>query len=241
MRDCRLAVSGTAIIWMQGKPMHFEILVEDASGKIVLESILEKLLGTGGETHTYRIFSYKGIGRIPKDLRGTIDPWKRILLDRLPKLLRGYGKSLQHFTTSVVVVVDLDDKDCLVFKQEMLDILNACNPRPTTLFRIAIEESEAWMLGDRNAVRAAYPRAKERVLTEYVQDSICGTWEKLADAVYPGGSQELKQLGWPHTGRAKCEWATNIAPHLDVDNNQSRSFQVFRDGIRNLTEGKAKA
>ena len=222
--------------------MHFEILVEDASGKIALESILEKIvldLGStaNGQDHTYKIISYKGIGRIPKDLKGTTDPQKRILLDRLPRLLRGYGKSFQDFSAAVVVLVDLDDKDCLVFKQEMLDVLNACNPQPTTLFRIAIEEGEAWLLGDRNAVKTAYPRAKEQVLNAYVQDSICGTWEKLADAVYPGGSQKLKQLGWPHTGLAKCEWAKNIAPHLDVENSQSGSFQVFRDGIRNLMQG----
>ncbi|MEA2083612.1 MAG: DUF4276 family protein [Thermodesulfobacteriota bacterium] len=214
--------------------MHFEILVEDASGKIALESILEKILGPNGQDHTYRIVPYKGIGHIPKDLRGTTDPQKRILLDRLPKLLRGYGKSLQGYPAAVIVVVDLDDKDCLGFKQELLDILNACNPQPTTLFRIAIEEGEAWLLGDRNAVKTAYPRAKERVLNQYVQDSICGTWEKLADAVYPGGSQKLKRLGWPHSGRAKCEWAEKIAPHLDVEVNQSNSFQVFRDGIRDM-------
>ena len=214
--------------------MHFEILVEDASGKIALESILEKTLGPNGQDHTYRIIPYKGIGRIPKNLRGSTDPRKRILLDRLPKLLRGYGKSHQYFQATVVVVVDLDDKDCMQFKQEMLDILNDCNPQPTTLFRIAIEEGEAWLLGDRNAVKAAYPRAKDQVLRTYVQDSICGTWEKLADAVYPGGSQKLKQLGWPHTGKAKCEWAKNIAPHLDVENNQSRSFLVFRDSIKDL-------
>lgn len=214
--------------------MHFEILVEDASGKIALQSILEKILGPNGQDHTYRVFSYKGAGRIPKDLRGTADPQKRILLDRLPKLLRGYGKSHQDFPAAVVVVVDLDDRDCLEFKQEMLNILDDCNPQPTTLFRIAIEEGEAWLLGDRNAIKAAYPRAKEQALNAYAQDSICGTWEKLADAVYPGGSQKLKQLGWPHTGQAKCEWANNITPHLDVDSNQSRSFQVFRDGVRNL-------
>lgn len=68
----------------------------------------------------------------------------------------------------------------------------------------------------------------------YVPDSICGTWEKLADAIYPGGSQKLKQRGWPHTGQAKCDWAKSIAPHMDVEANQSKSFQVFRDGIRNL-------
>ncbi len=214
--------------------MHFEILVEDMSGKIALESILEKILGPNGQDHTYKIIPYKGIGRIPKDLRGTTDPLKRILLDRLPRLLRGYGKSLQDFPAAVVVIVDLDNKDCLVFKQEMLDILNDCNPQPATLVRIAIEEGEAWLLGDRNAVKAAYPRAKEQVLNAYEQDSICGTWEKLADAVYPGGSQKLKQLGWPHTGQAKCEWANNIAPHLDVESNQSSSFQAFRDGMKNL-------
>ena len=87
--------------------MHFEILVEDASGKIVLESIMEKILSPSGEEHTYKIFSYKGIGRIPKDLIGTTDPQKRILLDRLPRLLRGYGKSLQNLTAAVVVVLDL--------------------------------------------------------------------------------------------------------------------------------------
>jgi hypothetical protein len=172
-----------------------------------------------------------------KNLRGTTDPQRRILLDRLPKLLKGYGKSLQNVPAAVVVVVvDLDDKDCLVFKQEMVDILDGCDPQPTTLFRIAIEEGEAWFLGDRKAVKTAYPHAKVQVLNNYKQDSICGTWETLADAVYLGGSQELKRLGWPHTGQTKCEWASNIAPHLDVENNQSRSFQVFRTGIINLMQ-----
>jgi len=214
--------------------MHFEILVEDASGKIALESILGKILGPSGQDHSYRIISYKGAGRIPKNLRGTTDPQKRILLDKLPKLLKGYGKSHQDFSAAVVVVLDLDNKDCRAFKQEMLDVLKTCNPQPITLFRIAIEESEAWLLGDRNAIKTAYPRAKEQVLNGYMQDSICGTWEKLADAIYPEGSQKLKQLGWPYTGQAKCEWAKNIAPHLDVESNQSRSFQTFRNGIRNL-------
>lgn len=214
--------------------MHFEFLIEDASGKIALESILYKILGSNGQDHTYKIIAYKGVGHIPKDLRGEIDPKRRTLLDRLPKMLRAYGKINQHFSSAVIVVVDLDNKDCMKFKQEMLDILNVCDPKPTTLFRIAIEEGEAWLLGDSSAVKEAYPRAKTLVLNSYVQDGICGTWEKLADAIYPGGSPKLKKSGWPHIGRAKCEWAKNIAPHIDVDNNQSKSFQVFRDGIRNL-------
>lgn len=220
--------------------MHFEVLVEDQSGKIALESILEKILGPSGQEHTYKIIPYKGIGHIPKNLHGKTNPQKLFLLSHLPKQLRAYGKSHQYFPAAVIVVVDLDNKDCLEFKKELLDILNTCNPQPTTLFRIAIEEGEAWLLGDYNAVKAAYPRAKEQVLNAYVQDSICGTWEKLADAVYPGGSQKLKLSGWPHTGQAKCEWANKITPHLNVESNQSKSFQMFRDGIRNLMKGRPR-
>lgn len=78
--------------------------------------------------------------------------------------------------------------------------------------------------------------SKVPVLDSYEQDSICGTWERLADAVHPGGSMRLKRAGWPEAGKAKCEWAGRIAPYMDPDRNRSKSFQVFRDGIRSLAE-----
>ncbi len=127
--------------------------------------------------------------------------------------------------------MDSDDKDCVKFKQELLAV---CNPRPQTRFRIAIEESEAWLLGDRAAVKSAYPNTKEVVLDGYVQDSVCGTWEVLADAVHSGGSKSLKKAGYPIAGNVKCDWAKEIAPRMDIDSNRSKSFQVFRDVIRNL-------
>ena len=46
--------------------MHIEILVEDASGEKLLESLLPKVFGTQGDPHTWRVHAYKGIGRIPK-------------------------------------------------------------------------------------------------------------------------------------------------------------------------------
>ena len=216
--------------------MHYEVLAEDRSGSVALDCIMEKILGENGSPHSWRIHGYEGIGRIPEDLRGVTDPSKRILLDRLPRLLRGYGRSLKDIgdLAAVVVVVDLDSRDCMAFKRELLDVLNTCNPRPRTLFRIAIEESEAWLPGDRDAVKTAYPDAKDPVLDRYVQDSICGTWEVLADAVHPGGSARLGESGYPVTGAAKCGWAENIASHLDVDGNRSRSFQVFRDSVTTL-------
>ena len=214
--------------------MHLEVLVEDKSGSIALEVILGKILGANNAFHSWSMHPYQGIGHIPKNLWGVTGPKKRtLLLDLLPSVLRAYGKSLGQ-GDAVIVIVDLDDKDCIAFKQELVDVLNACNPRPRVLFRIAIEEGEAWLLGDRDAVKAAYPNVKTSVLDHYVQDSICGTWEVLADAVHQGGSARLKRLGYPDTGKAKCEWAKGIAPHMDMDRNQSKSFQVFRDAVRNL-------
>ena len=213
--------------------MHFEVLVEDRSGSISLEFILEKILGRNGVDHSWNIRAFKGIGHLPRDLDGVPNPTNQRLLHNLPGLLRAYGKSLQGLS-AVVVVADSDDRDCIRFKQDLLNVLHTCNPRPNTLFRIAIEETEAWLLGDRVAVKSAYPNSKDAVLNGYVQDSICGTWEVLADAVHSGGSVSLKRLGYPAAGEAKCEWARKISPLMDVDSNQSKSFQVFRDGIRNL-------
>ncbi len=214
--------------------MHFEVLIEDKSGSIALDVVLNKILGENGQAHSWRLHPYKGVGRIPRKLDAVPDPRKRLLLNHLPRLLRGYGRSLHPGRHCVVVVVDLDNRNCIAFKQELLGVLNASNPHPSTLFRIAIEEGEAWLLGDRGALKTAYPNANDTVLNAYVQDSICGTWEVLADAVHPGGSAQLKSAGYPVAGKAKCEWAGRIAPHMDVKRNRSKSFQVFRDGVRRL-------
>ena len=40
--------------------------------------------------------------------------------------------------------------------------------------------------------------------------------------------------GYPSSGIAKCDWARRIAPFMDINRNQSKSFQVFRDGVRRL-------
>ncbi|WP_312963646.1 DUF4276 family protein [Stutzerimonas nitrititolerans] len=212
--------------------MHIEILVEDSSGQTLLETLVPKILGTQGDPHTWRIHFYKGIGRIPKNLNAGGDPAKRILLDQLPKLLRGYGRT--PGIDAVVVVLDSDRRDCVDFLAELKALAAGCNPAPNTLFRIAVEEMEAWYFGDRQALLKAYPRAKADVLNRYQQDSVCETWERLADAIYPGGSAAIKKAGWPLPGQVKHEWAEKIGPLLEPDQNISPSFGKLRDGLRRL-------
>ena len=215
--------------------MHFEVLGEDQSCKAMLDILLPKIIG---EPHTFKVIAYKGIGRIPRNLKSNDDAGQRLLLDQLPRLLKGYGRTFAgysgNYSAAVIVVCDLDDKCLKVFRQELFVVLNACRPKPETRFCIAIEEGEAWLLGDMPAVRAAYPNARDSILRSYKDDSICGTWELLADAVYNGGAGGLKNKGWQAVGREKSVWSKKIALHMDVEYNASPSFRYFREKIRGL-------
>lgn len=215
--------------------MHFEILVEDQSGKKALDILVPKIIG---DAHTFIVHSYKGIGRIPRNMRDAANAGKRTLLEKLPKLLKGYGRTFagysKNYQAAVILVCDLDDKCLKEFRLELFGILNACNPKPETRFCLAIEEGEAWFLGDLSAVKSAYPKAKNSVLNAYVNDSICGTWEKFADAVYPGGSQSLCAKGWQAVGSEKSKWAEEISPRMDIRNNDSPSFCYFCDKLQKL-------
>jgi hypothetical protein len=148
--------------------VHFDVLVEDQSGKKMLDILMPNIID---DDHSFTVHPYKGIGRIPKGLKPNSDPAKRILLDQLPRLLQGYGKTYANYPddyrAAVIVVCDLDDQCLKAFRQELLGILNACSPKPETRFCIAIEEGEAWLLGDIQAVQSAYPKAKANVLKSY--------------------------------------------------------------------------
>lgn len=215
--------------------MHFEILVEGQSERTALEPLLTKMLGTYKSPHTWRIHKHRGVGKLPKDFAAKPNPKDPTLLHNLPSRLRAYGKSLQPEQV-VIVLVDLDDRpDAGVFEQELDGLLNKCDPAPQCKFSFAIEELEAWYFGDRAALKEAYPSANDSVLDAYIQDSQCGTWEKLADAIYPGGSRVLKSLGVQCLEQKRI-WARDIAPKMDVNINQSPSFCLFRDALRKFAK-----
>lgn len=218
--------------------MHFEILVEEQSARTALEPLLGKILGPYGGAHTWRIHKHQGKGQLPANLDARPNPRDNSLLQNLPASLRAYGRSLRE-GQAVVVLVDLDrDGDCADLKSRLTKVLGHCEPPPPTLFRIAIEELEAWFFGDPDAVRTAYPNLKSQILDGYIQDSICDTWELFADAVHPGGARALKAAkGYAHLEQKRV-WAKNIAPHMNVDHNASPSFCAFRDGLRRMAQAQ---
>jgi hypothetical protein len=221
--------------------MHFEILVEGQTEVASLYVLMDQILGGyGGQSHTWKIHKHRGIGKLPNHPEAKPNAKDPTLLHNLPSKLRAYGNA-ERDDVVVVVLVDLDDRpDCAAFKKEMTDLLYFCPKKPKTLFRIAIEELEAWFLGDQQAIKQAYPDARQDVLDSYIQDSQCGTWEKLAEAVHPGGIAELRKHGRRSKQhlKQKQSWAKEISPRLDIENNLSPSFQCFRDGIRKMAAQK---
>jgi len=57
-----------------------------------------------------------------------------------------------------------------------------------------------------------------------------GTWETL--------DKLLKDHGYQ--GLFKTKFAQQVAPHVDIDNNRSTSFQHFLDGLRMLINHNQK-
>lgn len=183
-----------------------------------LRSVLPRLIGDGV---TFDIHVFSG---------------KANLLDNLARRLTGYSNYLPP-DHRIIVLVDRDDDDCRSLKRRLEDAASAVGLRSRTVSggaawrlvnRIAIEELEAWYFGDWEAVRMAYPRVKPTIpaVARYRDaDAIAGgTWESL--------EKVLQRAGYFRGGFRKIEAAKQIGTHMDPDRNRSRSFQVFRDALR---------
>lgn len=160
---------------------------------------------------------------------------KSDMMKKLEGRLHGYQQWLPE-DWRIVVVVDRDDDDCHVLKQQMESAARSAGlkTRTSTKFtqwqlvnRIAIEELEAWYFGDWTAVQMAFPRVSPSVpgRRQYRDaDAIAGgTWEAF--------ERVMKQYGYYQSGLAKIEAARRIGAHIDPLRSQSRSFQVFRDAL----------
>ncbi|MDR0948592.1 MAG: DUF4276 family protein [Lachnospiraceae bacterium] len=210
--------------------IYLELLVEDESGKILIDEIMKKYK-VNRENMQYRIHGFKGIGRIPLKNSKISSVKSHRLLNDLPNYLKGINKTIIDMPgkKAIFVILDNDDNDCFALKNSLVDYCNSLNLSVPVFFCIAIEEIEAWLLGDREALNEAYPNVKQQVIKNYKQDSIIGTWEILADAVYNGGVNKLKKeaTSYYEIGKEKCKWAKEIGLHMNIRNNQSPSFLYF--------------
>ncbi len=125
--------------------------------------------------------------------------------------------------------MDADNEDCKKLKSQLLAIVGAMNA-PRVLIRIAVEETEAFYLGDLGALKAAFPNADMKRAREYVPDSIIGTAELFGEIV---GDDGLR----------KVMWAEEMGDRMTTTASRSRSpsFRALHSGIKQLvTKNKTK-
>lgn len=211
--------------------MYFQFLIEDKSTEILVNHVLNKLKAQYPEKEIcWDIKSFGGIGHLQK--RGSaLEQRTGKLLNDLPMYMRGFSKVLQTMPNSALfIVLDNDKRDTQQFRKELEDIAITNMILCDYVFCVAIKEMEAWLLGDTEAIREAYPNAKMQCIKKYKQDGICDTWEILADMVYPKGLSKLKKKAgdaYTEIGKAKCEWANRIGKCLHLYENDSPSYQYF--------------
>ena len=142
---------------------------------------------------------------------------KSHLKKSIPRKLRAWKEPNVQF----VILHDKDASDCFVLKKDLISLVEEGN-RTDTLIRIVCSELESWYLGDLEAVEKAFSvdLSKKKNKTIY----------QNPDAIV-NAKQELKQLipqYQPISGSRK------ISEYMNIDNNNSKSFQVFVSGINRL-------
>jgi len=198
---------------------HFEIFLEEPSAEAFVAEVWGKMAPAGA---TYQTHAFQG---------------KQELLAQLPMQLKAYAKWIpDHFR--IVILVDEDRQDCTGIKTLLekmcrdagLGTLTAPGSGARVANRIAVEELEAWMLGDPVALRMAFPKLPptfEKSKAYRDPDAVKGgTWEAL--------ERLLQKAGYYQGGLAKVDCARKVAAHIEPERNLSKSFKVFQSGIHRL-------
>jgi hypothetical protein len=200
--------------------MQIDVLLEEPSTVEALRIILPKILAGKAK---FRLINMRNKSR---------------LIGELPKRLLGYKKRLENGEDlRIVVLVDRDRDNCENLKARLERIAHDAglftrtspdqNGRFQVVNRIAIEELEAWFIGDTEALKGAFSGLRgEAFPKSFNNPDNSGTWEHL--------HRFLKSKGIYKSNYPKIEAARKIAPYMDLSRNKSRSFRNFCRGIEAL-------
>jgi Domain of unknown function (DUF4276) len=196
--------------------MTIHMLVEGPSERVLFERWSRRLL----QAREVRLHPHQGKGSLPRDLDARPDLKRRGLLDQLPAKLRGFANSMDVKTDQVVILVDVDGDDPTTLLGAITGAVVQVAPDLPVMVQLAVEETEAFYLGDLGALRKAFPAADLRRARSYEPDSVCGTWELFAEIVGDPGAN-------------KVGWAEAMGPLLTtkVGVTRSPSFKALIKGL----------
>lgn len=211
--------------------MHIEILTEDRSGSVVVDRLVRRLLEDEGVEATVAVRPHRGCGSLPKDWDMRPVKFASSLLDLLPAKCRAYNKVYGNTDTILVVIMDSDSNDPDELRKELYRVCKKYARDVRSVIGLCTEEVEAWILGDVKAIMKAYPDCDLKAYQEYVQDSICGTWEMLCRVTSPDNYEDMIDIGYPAIGHYKARWADKISPFMEPSVNISPSFMTFKNAL----------
>ena len=180
-----------------------EFLVEEPSMKNFLNVILPKILPEG-----YHLNNNCFI----RDHQG-----KTHLQKEIPIKVRAY--QFYSVPVKVIIIHDQHSSECKELKITLEELVNINSNLPF-LVRIVCRELEAWYLGDMEAIEKAYPNFKA---SRYKK------WAKFRNPDLCNAAYEIKQL-IPNFQKGMA--SKEISKHLNLDHNNSKSFNIFISGIK---------
>ena len=183
------------------------IFTEEPSLKIVLESILPKIVP---QTVYYQIYSHQGKQDLEIALRKTLPTISKIPGSR------------------VLVTRDQDSADCKDVKKHLIDLIEL-NCSCQFKIRIVCRELESWYLGDMSAIEKAYPRF---TASNHINKSEFRNVDKIQSP-----NRALLKIIPEYSAREylpKLETAENISQHLDLENNKSDSYKHTINAVLSL-------
>ncbi|AAM72145.1 MAG TPA: DUF4276 domain-containing protein [Chlorobaculum sp.] len=194
------------------------MLVEEPSMEEALRHLLPKIIGNRAG---WKVINMGSKGRLMKEL---------------PNRLRGYKQRMDKGEKiKIIVLIDRDNDNCHDLKRQLEDMARKAGLQTKTaagtggaafqvVNRIAIEELEAWFMGDTAALQCAFTSLRGvRFPNSFNNPDNDGTWERL--------HHFLKQNGIYRKSYPKIDAARTIAKHMDPGRNRSRSFQYFVQGV----------
>ena len=123
-------------------------------------------------------------------------------------LERSYPRKMREWRepgVRFIILRDNDGADCVVLKQKLVSLVPANSPE--YLVRIVCQELEGWLLGDMDAVAAAYSRRSQTPeLQEVVQNRSGHIDERVrTDAVLDGHASQSWRGRVDRQTHASCE------------------------------------
>jgi len=174
------------------------------------------------EEYSMKVFLDRLIPRLFPDLPFLCVPHegKQDLQKSIPRKLRAWREPGVRF----VVVHDNDSAECSSLKEELVGLCRK-GSREDTLVRIAVQELEAWYIGDPAALAAAFSDPSLESIERR------GQYRDPDAVVRP--SAELTRLV---PAFQKVSGARRMSTQLTREGNRSRSFSVFLRGIDTVFE-----